>query len=81
MSIDPIRALPVTAAIITRNEERHIARCLELAHLGDEILVVDAESTDRTARDLPRSRRTLGLEDPLYATRRGAASASSAPSR
>lgn len=41
--------LPVTAAIITRNEEGQIARCLRSLAWASEILVVDAESTDRTA--------------------------------
>ncbi|MDR3606061.1 MAG: glycosyltransferase family 2 protein [Oligoflexia bacterium] len=40
--------LPVTAAIITRDEEKHIARCLNSLTWADEILVVDAESKDRT---------------------------------
>jgi glycosyltransferase involved in cell wall biosynthesis len=40
---------PVTAAIITKNEEKHIARCLRSLTWADEIVVVDAESTDRTA--------------------------------
>lgn len=40
--------LPVTATILTRNEEKHIARCLESLCWADEILVIDAESTDRT---------------------------------
>ena len=38
----------VSAAIITRNEERQIARCLRSLAWVDEIVVVDAESTDRT---------------------------------
>lgn len=41
-------SLPVSAVIITRNEERVIARCLRSLAWADEILVVDAESTDRT---------------------------------
>jgi glycosyltransferase involved in cell wall biosynthesis len=41
--------VPITAAIITRNEESHIRRCLESLGWVDEILVVDAESDDRTA--------------------------------
>lgn len=49
MSSDTIRTPPVTAAIITRNEEKNIARCLDSLTWADEILVVDAESTDRTA--------------------------------
>jgi glycosyltransferase involved in cell wall biosynthesis len=40
---------PVTVAIITRNEEKHIARCLESLVWAAEILVVDAHSSDRTA--------------------------------
>jgi glycosyltransferase involved in cell wall biosynthesis len=39
---------PVSAVIITRNEEKHVARCLESLLWADEIVVVDAESTDRT---------------------------------
>jgi (heptosyl)LPS beta-1,4-glucosyltransferase len=39
----------VTAAIITRNEERQIERCLTSLLWADEIIIVDAESTDRTA--------------------------------
>ena len=34
--------------IITKNEEHHIARCLRSLAWADEILVIDAESTDRT---------------------------------
>ncbi len=41
-------SLPVSAVIITRNEERHIQRCLASVSWADEIVVVDAESTDRT---------------------------------
>lgn len=40
--------IPVSALIITRNEEKHIARCLASLAWADEIVVVDAESTDRT---------------------------------
>lgn len=40
----------ISAVIITRNEERNIARCLvSLKEVTDEMIVVDAESTDRTA--------------------------------
>ena len=41
-------SVPVSAVIISRNEEKHIARCLASLTWADEILVVDAESTDRT---------------------------------
>lgn len=39
----------LSVVIITRNEERNIGRCLApLEGLADEVVVVDAESTDRT---------------------------------
>lgn len=39
----------LTAVIITNNEERNIARCLEsIKDVADEIVVVDSGSTDRT---------------------------------
>lgn len=41
--------IPVSAVIITKNEDKHIDRCLRSLTWADEILVVDAESTDRTA--------------------------------
>ena len=40
---------PVSAVIITKNEEKNIGRCLQaLQKVADEIIVVDALSTDRT---------------------------------
>ncbi len=39
---------PLTATIITRNESAHIADALDSVSWADEILVVDAESTDNT---------------------------------
>lgn len=47
--------LPLTAIVITRNEERMLARALKSVQFCDDILVVDAESTDSTvniAREL-----------------------------
>ena len=42
-------AIQLTAVIITHNEERNIARCLEsLWGIADEVVVVDSFSTDRT---------------------------------
>jgi glycosyltransferase involved in cell wall biosynthesis len=39
----------ITAVIITHNEERNIARCLEsLVGIADEVLVLDGFSSDRT---------------------------------
>ncbi len=41
----------ISAVIITHNEEANIGRCLTGLHgLVDEVVVVDAESTDATAR-------------------------------
>ncbi|MDZ7738157.1 MAG: glycosyltransferase [Bacteroidales bacterium] len=41
--------VPISAVIISFNEERNIGRCLEsLDNLVDEVLVVDSFSTDRT---------------------------------
>ena len=41
---------PVSAVIITRNEEKVIERCLASLSWASEIVVVDAESTDRTRK-------------------------------
>ncbi len=41
--------IPLSVLVITRNEERNIAECLESASWADEIIVVDAESKDKTA--------------------------------
>jgi glycosyltransferase involved in cell wall biosynthesis len=43
-------ATPVSVLIISYNEEKHIARCLTSLTWADEILVIDAESTDQTAQ-------------------------------
>lgn len=41
----------LTAVIITKNEERNIARCLEsVKDVADEIVVVDSGSTDNTEK-------------------------------
>lgn len=45
---------PISVIVITRNEERNIAACLESARWADEIVVVDAESSDRTV-DIART--------------------------
>ncbi|MGE0615974.1 MAG: glycosyltransferase family 2 protein [Bacteriovoracia bacterium] len=41
-------ALPLSALIITHNEEKNIARCLESLTWVEEILVIDGGSSDRT---------------------------------
>ncbi len=40
--------IPLSVAIITHNEEKHIARCLRSLAWADEIVVVDSESKDQT---------------------------------
>jgi len=44
-----MKDVKITVAVITKNEERHIAKCLESASWADDIVVVDGFSTDRTA--------------------------------
>jgi glycosyltransferase involved in cell wall biosynthesis len=41
--------IKITVAVITKNEERHIAKCLENVAWADDIVVVDGFSTDKTA--------------------------------
>lgn len=40
--------IPVTVVIPTRNEARHLARCLEAIRRFSEVYVVDSQSTDST---------------------------------
>ncbi len=42
------RCIPVSVIIPTRNEARHLIRCLQAARLCTEIYVVDSQSTDET---------------------------------
>jgi glycosyltransferase involved in cell wall biosynthesis len=44
------RTAPVSAVIITRNEEAKIGRCLDSLTWADEIVVVDAKSSDATPK-------------------------------
>jgi len=46
--------MKLTAVVITKNEERNITRCLNSIAFADELIVVDAESSDKTA-DLARA--------------------------
>ncbi len=39
---------PVSVLVMTLNEERNLARCLESLRWADEIFVLDSESSDRT---------------------------------
>ncbi len=40
--------IPVSAIIVTKNEQAKLPRCLEALHGFDEIIVVDSQSQDRT---------------------------------
>lgn len=40
--------IPLSVAIITKNEEKNLSRCLESVSFADDIVIVDSGSTDRT---------------------------------
>lgn len=40
--------IPVSAIVVTRNEEKNIARCLRSLERFDEVIVIDSDSTDKT---------------------------------
>ncbi len=40
--------MSLSVVVLTRNEERNIRRCLQSVAFADEVIVVDAESTDNT---------------------------------
>ncbi len=40
----------ISVIVITKNEEKNIAECLESVKWADEIIIVDAESSDNTIR-------------------------------
>ena len=48
-SFKPSSSIRLSAVIITRNEETNIADCLRSVRWVDEIIVIDAQSTDGTA--------------------------------
>lgn len=60
----------LTTIILTKNEERHIARAIDsVAGISDRIVIVDSGSTDRTI-EIARKKGTQVLENPWvnYAT-------------
>lgn len=63
----------ISACVITRNEERTIARALKSLAFADEIIVIDAQSTDRT-RELASPLATRVIENPWggFASQRNA---------
>ena len=48
MSVNTTNSSFLSTVIITKNEERNIDDCLKSVKWADELIVVDAESTDRT---------------------------------
>lgn len=49
-----VSTLPTVACVvITKDEERNLQDCLQSVHWVDEVVVIDAESSDRTG-DLAR---------------------------
>ena len=56
--------MKLAVIILTHNEERHIEACIKSAAFADEILVIDDESTDRTA-ELARAQGARVIERPL----------------
>lgn len=57
-----IRSGTVTAVVIALNEERNIGACLDTLGWADEVIVVDARSSDRTAA-IARERGAVVLEE------------------
>lgn len=47
---------PLSVIVLTRNEEKNLARCLASVAWADEIVVVDSESTDATRQIAERAR-------------------------
>ena len=71
----PSRA-PLTVTIVTRNEERNLARCLASVGFADEVVVLDSGSTDGTAEVAARhGARFLVNPWPGYAAQKNRAAA------
>src|SRR3989338_5491920 len=48
-AVAAMEKIKITVAVITKNEERHIRKCLESVLWADDLLVIDGFSTDATA--------------------------------
>lgn len=55
----PSRSVPVTAIVLAQNEEPNIARCIHSLEWCDQVIVVDAESTDGTREIASACRRDV----------------------
>ncbi len=55
--------IPISVAVITRNEEERLPACLESVSFADEVVVVDSGSTDRTV-EIARSAGARVLVEP-----------------
>ena len=73
LAITPRRLITMTAkptlciGILTMNEERRIARCIQSAHFADKIIVVDSGSSDSTVQ----LAKAAGAEVQVYADWQG----------
>lgn len=55
LALSPARKLPVSAMIMTKDEERNVAACIESLGWADEVVVFDSFSSDKTV-DIARQR-------------------------
>jgi hypothetical protein len=55
----------LAAVILTRNEERHIAECIDSARWADEVVVFDSYSDDRTA-EISREMGATVIQHPFH---------------
>ncbi|HUD44035.1 MAG TPA: glycosyltransferase family 2 protein [Patescibacteria group bacterium] len=53
----------ISAVVITKNEEKNIARCLGSLRWCDEIIVIDDNSTDKTVDTAKRNGATVYIHD------------------
>lgn len=67
-----VNSILISAVILTRNEDKNIAACIESVSWCDEVLVIDDKSTDRT-QEIAKSLNAKIYERPLggdYASQR-----------